>query len=128
MLTQDDMLASLANQDIIKLDVRDVDERVGTSSSPYGFDFCPRKGHIGDSEDATEKPGHGTFFTTLLLILATEFGDKTQIAVAGLAGNMAAIPVGLARIGMMPVESLEPATQSTQSDLKRFLNQQCAPV
>jgi thiosulfate/3-mercaptopyruvate sulfurtransferase len=46
MLTRDDMLASLDKDEIIKLDVRDVDEWVGTSSSPYGIDFCPRKGRI----------------------------------------------------------------------------------
>ena len=46
MLTQDDMLAVLDNSDIVKLDVRDVDEWVGSSSSPYGIDFCPRKGRI----------------------------------------------------------------------------------
>jgi thiosulfate/3-mercaptopyruvate sulfurtransferase len=46
MLTQDDMLAALDKSDIVKLDVRDVDEWVGTSSSPYGIDFCPRKGRI----------------------------------------------------------------------------------
>jgi thiosulfate/3-mercaptopyruvate sulfurtransferase len=46
MLTQDDMLASLEQPEIVKLDVRDVDEWVGTSSSPYGIDFCPRKGRI----------------------------------------------------------------------------------
>ena len=46
MLTQDDMLASLEKDDVVKLDVRDVDEWVGTSSSPYGVDFCPRKGRI----------------------------------------------------------------------------------
>jgi putative Ca2+/H+ antiporter (TMEM165/GDT1 family) len=47
----------------------------------------------GDSENVIEKPGHGVFFTTLLLILVAEFGDKTQIAVAGLAGSMASMPV-----------------------------------
>jgi thiosulfate/3-mercaptopyruvate sulfurtransferase len=31
---------------IVKLDVRDVDEWIGESSSPYGKDFCPRKGRI----------------------------------------------------------------------------------
>jgi len=46
MLTQDDMLASLNESNIVKLDVRDVDEWVGISSSPYGIDFCPRKGRI----------------------------------------------------------------------------------
>jgi len=46
MLTQDDMLASLDESNIVKLDVRDVDEWVGISSSPYGIDFCPRKGRI----------------------------------------------------------------------------------
>lgn len=46
MLTWEDMLAALDRPEIIKLDVRDVDEWVGTSSSPYGVDFCPRKGRI----------------------------------------------------------------------------------
>ena len=46
MLSKDDMRAALDNDDIIKLDVRDVDEWVGTSSSPYGVDFCPRKGRL----------------------------------------------------------------------------------
>jgi len=46
LLTRDDMLAALDKEDITILDVRDVDEWVGTSSSPYGIDFCPRKGRI----------------------------------------------------------------------------------
>jgi len=40
-----------------------------------------------ETEDVIERPGHSIFFTTLLLILVAEFGDKTQIAVAGLAGG-----------------------------------------
>jgi len=40
------MLAALGDADVAKVDVRDVDEWVGTSSSPYGPDFCPRKGRI----------------------------------------------------------------------------------
>ncbi len=39
------MLAAL-DSDTALVDVRDVDEWVGTSSSPYGPDFCPRKGRI----------------------------------------------------------------------------------
>lgn len=46
MLTAQDMLDAVGNDAIVKLDVRDVDEWVGTSSSPYGIDFCPRKGRI----------------------------------------------------------------------------------
>ena len=46
MLDKDDMLAALGDDSIVKLDVRDVDEWIGTSSSPYGPDFAPRKGRI----------------------------------------------------------------------------------
>jgi len=54
-----------------------------------------RKQDDCDSEDVAERPGHGIFFSTLLLIFVAEFGDKTQIAVAGLAGTMAPMPVWL---------------------------------
>ena len=40
------MLEAVDDPNIIKLDVRDVDEWIGASSSPYGVDFCPRKGRI----------------------------------------------------------------------------------
>ena len=45
MLTQADMLAALGS-DTVLLDVRDIDEWIGDSSSPYGKDFAPRKGRI----------------------------------------------------------------------------------
>ena len=45
MLTKDDMLAALGS-DTVLLDVRDIDEWIGDSSSPYGRDFAPRKGRI----------------------------------------------------------------------------------
>ncbi len=38
-----------------------------------------------DEEVITEKSGHSIFVTTLLMIFLAEFGDKTQIAVAGLS-------------------------------------------
>ena len=46
MIDSGAMLAAVGNDAIVKLDVRDVDEWIGTSSSPYGPDFCPRKGRI----------------------------------------------------------------------------------
>lgn len=46
MLTWKDMLDAVGNPDIVKLDVRDRDEWMGESSSPYGKDFAPRKGRI----------------------------------------------------------------------------------
>ena len=45
MLTKDDMLSALGT-DTVLLDVRDIDEWIGDSSSPYGKDFVPRKGRI----------------------------------------------------------------------------------
>jgi thiosulfate/3-mercaptopyruvate sulfurtransferase len=40
------MKAAVADRNVAKLDVRDVDEWIGESSSPYGKDYCPRKGRI----------------------------------------------------------------------------------
>ena len=45
MLTKDDVAAALGT-DTVLLDVRDVDEWIGDSSSPYGKDFAPRKGRL----------------------------------------------------------------------------------
>ncbi len=49
MLTRDDMLAAVLDKSgtaPVLLDVRDIDEWIGDSSSPYGKDFAPRKGRI----------------------------------------------------------------------------------
>lgn len=45
MLTKDDVAEALGT-DTVLLDVRDVDEWIGESSSPYGKDFAPRKGRL----------------------------------------------------------------------------------
>ena len=45
MLTKDDVLKALGT-DTVMLDVRDIDEWIADSSSPYGKDFAPRKGRI----------------------------------------------------------------------------------
>jgi len=45
ILTAEDIKAALGSN-VALLDVRDVDEWIGESSSPYGKDFCPRKGRI----------------------------------------------------------------------------------
>jgi thiosulfate/3-mercaptopyruvate sulfurtransferase len=46
MLTRDQVLAALGRPDVTLLDVRDIDEWTGESSSPYGRDFAPRKGRL----------------------------------------------------------------------------------
>jgi len=46
LIDKQEMLKALSNPSIIKLDVRDFDEWMGESSSPYGVDSCPRKGRI----------------------------------------------------------------------------------
>ncbi|MFY0615377.1 MAG: sulfurtransferase [Hyphomicrobiaceae bacterium] len=42
----EEVKAALVDPSVVLLDVRDVDEWIGESSSPYGKDFCPRKGRL----------------------------------------------------------------------------------
>ena len=73
-----------------------------------GFGVHALLNHDDDEAgEVVEKPGHGIFFTTLLLILVAEFGDKTQIAVAGLAGSLAPLPVWIgATVALIAVSAL----------------------
>jgi Ca2+/H+ antiporter, TMEM165/GDT1 family len=61
----------------------------------FGIHALRQHGDAEEAEAVAEGTGHGIFFTTLLLILVAEFGDKTQIAVAGLAGSLPPWPVWL---------------------------------
>jgi len=72
-----------------------------------------------DSEDVKERGRHGILLTTLALILVAEFGDKTQIAVAGLASTLPALPVWAgATLALATVSGLGVWAGSTL--LKRF--------
>ncbi|WP_299820094.1 sulfurtransferase [uncultured Roseibium sp.] len=46
MMDVADMMEAIKSEGVVKLDVRDIDEWIAESSSPYGKDFCPRKGRI----------------------------------------------------------------------------------
>ena len=66
-----------------------------------------RKQEDAESGDIAERSGNGIFLTTLLLIFVAEFGDKTQIAVAGLAGGFDPFPVWLgANVALVMVSAL----------------------
>jgi len=45
--------------------------------------------------EIAEKSGHGLFVTAFLMIFLAEFGDKTQLAVAGLGASEPPLPVWL---------------------------------
>ena len=46
-----------------------------------------------DSEEIKERSGNGVFATTFLMLFLAEMGDKTQLAIAGMAGTLPPVPV-----------------------------------
>jgi Ca2+/H+ antiporter, TMEM165/GDT1 family len=59
-----------------------------------------------DEDDIEEKPGHGIFATTFLLIFLAEFGDKTQLAVAGMGSTSEAYAVWAGATAALTLTSL----------------------
>lgn len=50
-------------------------------------------GEEDESVETVEKSDHGIFVTTFLMLLLAEMGDKTQLAVAGLAATLPPVAV-----------------------------------
>ncbi len=46
---KEDVAKAIEEKDTLLLDVRDIDEWKGITSSPYGVDFAPRKGRLPDA-------------------------------------------------------------------------------
>ena len=60
-----------------------------------------------DNIELEEKASHGIFMTTFLMILVSEFGDKTQIAVAALSTTMDALSVWIGgSLGLIAISVL----------------------
>lgn len=58
----------------------------------FGIKALRDAGEDGD-EDLVERGARGVFLTTLTVIILAEMGDKTQLAVAGMASSLPAWPV-----------------------------------
>ncbi len=59
----------------------------------FGIKSLLTQEEVGEDGEVEEKPGHGIFATTFLMLLLAEMGDKTQIAIAGLASTWPALAV-----------------------------------
>ena len=61
----------------------------------FGVHALLQSADSGDDDVELKLSSHGLFMTAFVMIFLAEFGDKTQIAVAGLAGIYPALAVWL---------------------------------
>ena len=59
----------------------------------FGIKSRLTREEVTEDGEVEEKPGHGIFATTFLMLLLAEMGDKTQIAIAGLASTLPSLAV-----------------------------------
>jgi len=59
----------------------------------FGIQSLLMKDDGSDEENTEVRSSHSLFVTALLMIFVAEFGDKTQLAVAGLASTYHGLPV-----------------------------------
>lgn len=59
----------------------------------FGLQSLLSGNELPDGDKPTSRSSHGLFITTLLMIFVAEFGDKTQLAVAGLSSAYHGLPV-----------------------------------
>jgi len=71
----------------------------------FGFQSLRHSGDE-DNEDGPQISGHGLFITAFMMIFLAEFGDKTQIAVAGLAGVYLPLAVWIGSTTALAIVSL----------------------
>lgn len=72
----------------------------------FGFlAFLKRDEDDDDSQGAVTRSRGSVFFSTFLLIVVAEFGDKTQLAVAGMGSAAAPLPVWLGATGALTLTS-----------------------
>ena len=72
----------------------------------FGFHALLAKVDDEAAPSGLKKSGHGVFFSTFLLIFMAEFGDKTQLAVAGLGTEFSPAPVWLGSTAALALTSL----------------------